>query len=88
MSSGYLCQKGLIRWLARPEYSGASSIGINRAGHGALGLFLTLKDGRRFFFRGDAAEAEPSPIQLPVDVMQIHKAPVQEGLGFYPTWNR
>lgn len=61
---------------------------VKLPGHGALGLFLALDDGRRFFFRGDAADTEPSRVQLPAEVALIHEAHVQERLGFYPRWNR
>ncbi|MGE6528010.1 hypothetical protein ACQKEM_03135 [Pseudomonas sp. NPDC077382] len=56
------------------------------AGHGALGLFLTLDDGRRFFFRGDAASTESLAEALPVEVSRGRDARLQARLGFYPRW--
>lgn len=61
---------------------------VKLPGHGALGLFLTLNDGRRFFLRGDAAEAGQHPVLLPDNTLQLHETAVQERLGFYPRWNR
>jgi glyoxylase-like metal-dependent hydrolase (beta-lactamase superfamily II) len=59
---------------------------VKLPGHGALGLFLTLDDGRRFFFRGDAAAAENDPKPLPVEVEQMQDIQLQAQLGFYPRW--
>ncbi|MCG6538612.1 Zn-dependent hydrolase [Pseudomonas sp. KSR10] len=59
---------------------------VKLPGHGALGLFLTLDDGRRFFFRGDAALAESDPKPLPAEVAQMQDVQRQEQLGFYPRW--
>lgn len=61
---------------------------VKLPGHGALGLFLTLDDNRRFFFRGDAAGAASDPVPLPADIVQLHDTEVQEGVGFYPRWTR
>ena len=59
---------------------------VKLPGHGALGLFLRLDDGRRFFFRGDAAGAARNPPPLPVDVLQMQDSRLQARLGFYPRW--
>ncbi|WP_417779798.1 Zn-dependent hydrolase [Stutzerimonas xanthomarina] len=59
---------------------------VKLPGHGALGLFLTLDDGRRFFFRGDAAVSENEPEPLPIEVEQMQDSPLQAQLGFYPHW--
>ena len=59
---------------------------VKLPGHGALGLFLRLDDGRRFFFRGDAADAARNPPSLPVDVLQMQDSRLQSRLGFYPRW--
>lgn len=59
---------------------------VKLPGHGALGLFLTLDDGRRLFFRGDAAEDENSPTPLPAEVMQMQNVQLQAQIGFYPRW--
>ncbi|MCQ4257700.1 Zn-dependent hydrolase [Stutzerimonas stutzeri] len=61
---------------------------VKLPGHGALGLFLTMDDGRRFFLRGDAAEAAQNHMQLPEDTVRLHDTGVQERLGFYPHWTR
>lgn len=61
---------------------------VKLPGHGALGLFLTLDDGRRFFLRGDAAEADQSAMQLTSAVARLHEMHVQERLGYYPRWTR
>ncbi|WP_423836238.1 Zn-dependent hydrolase [Stutzerimonas stutzeri] len=59
---------------------------VKLPGHGALGLFLTLDDGRRFFFRGDAAGTQPDAPILPVDVLPLQDSGLQARLGFYPRW--
>jgi glyoxylase-like metal-dependent hydrolase (beta-lactamase superfamily II) len=59
---------------------------VKLPGHGALGLFLTLDDGRRLFFRGDATATENSPKPLPAEVLQMHDVQRQAQLGFYPRW--
>ena len=59
---------------------------VKLAGHGALGLFLTLDDGRRFFFRGDATSIESLAEALPVEVSRGRDAQWQARLGFYPRW--
>jgi glyoxylase-like metal-dependent hydrolase (beta-lactamase superfamily II) len=59
---------------------------VKLPGHGALGLFLTLDDGRRFFLRGDATLAETDPKPLPAEVVQMQDAQGQAKLGFYPRW--
>ncbi len=61
---------------------------VKLPGHGTLGLFLTLDNNRRFFFRGDAAETIRDPVLLPADTVQLHDTDVQERLGFYPRWAR
>lgn len=53
-------------------------------GHGAVGLFLTLADGRRFFFRGDRLERDAG--DAPEDVIALQDANTQASLGFYPRW--
>ena len=59
---------------------------VKLAGHGALGLFLTLDDGRRFFFRGDAASTESRAEALPAEVFRVQDGRLQARLGFYPRW--
>ncbi|QGZ31972.1 Zn-dependent hydrolase [Stutzerimonas stutzeri] len=59
---------------------------VKLPGHGALGLFLTLDDGRRFFFQGDAAGAPSNARPLPAGVIRIEDARSQARLGFYPRW--
>ncbi|WP_222911256.1 Zn-dependent hydrolase [Pseudomonas sp. DNDY-54] len=59
---------------------------VKLPGHGALGLFLTLEDGRRVFFRGDAADGETSQKPLSAEVLHLHDARLQSQLGFYPRW--
>ncbi|MCW3149174.1 Zn-dependent hydrolase [Stutzerimonas stutzeri] len=54
-------------------------------GHGALGLFLALADGRRFFFRGDT-HGHPDDQKAPSDVVALQDARTQAALGFYPRW--
>lgn len=53
-------------------------------GHGAVGLFLTLADGRRFFFRGDRLERDAD--DAPEDVIALQDANTQASLGYYPRW--
>ncbi len=53
-------------------------------GHGAVGLFLTLADGRRFFFRGDRLERDAG--DAAEDVIALQDANTQASLGFYPRW--
>lgn len=53
-------------------------------GHGAVGLFLTLADGRRFFFRGDRLERDAG--DAPEDVIALQDANTQASIGFYPRW--
>ncbi len=53
-------------------------------GHGAVGLFLTLADGRRFFFRGDRLERDAG--DAPEDVIARQDANTQASLGYYPRW--
>jgi hypothetical protein len=54
------------------------------AGHDAVGLFLTLADGRRFFFRGDRLghDAEGAP----EDVVALQDGSQNGALGVYPHW--
>lgn len=59
---------------------------VKLPGHGALGLFLTLDNGQRYFFRGDVAGSENSPKPLPAEVLQIQDVRLQSRLGFYPRW--
>jgi glyoxylase-like metal-dependent hydrolase (beta-lactamase superfamily II) len=84
-----------LRFERRPFYGFEESLDllgderlvlVKLPGHGALGLFLTLDDGRRYFFRGDAASSENSPKPLPVEVRQIQDVRLQSRLGFYPRW--
>lgn len=51
--------------------------------HGAVGLYLTLADGRRFFFRGDRRGEQGS---APQGVAALRDADIQTALGFYPRW--
>ncbi|WP_391639050.1 MBL fold metallo-hydrolase [Stutzerimonas degradans] len=53
-------------------------------GHGALGVFLTLADGRRFFFRGDGEPAQRP--EAAAAVAALADGPAQAALGFYPRW--
>ena len=53
-------------------------------GHGAVGLFLTLADGRRFFFRGDRLERDAGDALE--NVIALQDANTQASLGFYPRW--
>lgn len=84
-----------LRFERRPFYGFQESLDlvgderlvlVKLPGHGSLGLFLTLDDGRRFFFQGDAAAAENEPKPLPVEVEQIQGSQLQAQLGFYPRW--
>ncbi|WP_019342437.1 hypothetical protein [Stutzerimonas stutzeri] len=84
-----------LRFERRPFYGFQESLDlvgderlvlVKLPGHGALGLFLTLDDGRRFFFQGDAAAAENEPKPLPVEVEQMQDSQLQAQLGFYPRW--
>lgn len=59
---------------------------VKLPGHGALGLFLMLDDGRRYFFRGDAVGSESSQKPMPAEVLQVQDAQLQARLGFYPRW--
>lgn len=59
---------------------------VKLAGHGALGLFLTLDDGRRFFFRGDALSSERRAEALPAEIYRLQDVRLQARLGFYPRW--
>lgn len=56
---------------------------VNLPGHGALGLFLTMDDGRRYFFHGDAVDGQQP---LPAEVLSVQDAQLQALLGFYPAW--
>lgn len=56
---------------------------VKLPGHGALGLFLTLDDGQRYFFRGDAVGSQQP---LPAEVLPVQDARLQARLGFYPAW--
>ena len=49
--------------------------------HGAVGLYLTLADGRRFFFRGDREQGS-----APQGVAALRDADIKAALGFYPRW--
>ncbi|MGJ3591135.1 Zn-dependent hydrolase [Stutzerimonas stutzeri] len=53
------------------------------AGHGAVGLYLTLADGRRFFFRGDRPEQDVGGAQ---GIATLRDADTQASLGYYPHW--
>jgi len=53
-------------------------------GHGAVGLFLTFADGRRFFFRGDRLGRDAG--DAPEDDVALQDANTQVALGFYPHW--
>lgn len=84
-----------LRFERRPFYEFQESLDlfgdgrlilVKLAGHGALGLFLTLDDGRRYFFRGDAGGTEGSQKPLPAEVFEAQHAQLQARLGFYPTW--
>lgn len=84
-----------LRFDQRPVYGFEESLDlfgderlvlVKLPGHGALGLFLTLDDGRRFFFRGDAALTESDPKPLPTEVVQMQDGQRQAQLGFYPRW--
>ncbi|MGK9065154.1 MBL fold metallo-hydrolase [Stutzerimonas chloritidismutans] len=59
---------------------------VKRPGHGALGLFLRLDDGRRFFFDGDPAEPHAGRTPLPAGILPVRAHEVQAQLGFYPRW--
>lgn len=59
---------------------------VKLPGHGALGLFLTFEDGRRYFFRGDAVDGETGLKPMPADVLQMQDVRLQARLGFYPRW--
>ena len=59
---------------------------VKLPGHGALGLFLLLDDGQRYFFHGDAVGSEGAQKPLPAEVLQVRDAQLQARLGFYPTW--
>lgn len=52
--------------------------------HGAVGLFLNLADGRRFFFRGDRLGEEDGASAE--GILTLQDADKQVALGFYPRW--
>lgn len=52
---------------------------------GALGLFLTLDDGRRFFFRGDAL-GQPRSANAQPRNMRMRAARSPASIAFYPAW--
>ena len=52
---------------------------------GALGLFLTLSDGTRFFFRGDTL-GMPERLAVPPGADQTQGWWEVAGAGFYPGW--
>ncbi|MGM3388521.1 MBL fold metallo-hydrolase [Stutzerimonas stutzeri] len=59
---------------------------VKRPGHGALGLFLTLDDGRRYFFAGDPEDDRSSQKPLPAQILLVDASAAPSGLGFYPHW--
>ena len=84
-----------LRFARRPFYGFEDSLDllgderlvlVKLPGHGALGLFLTLDNGQRYFFRGDAIGSESSQKPLPAEILQMQDAKVQARLGFYPCW--
>lgn len=58
---------------------------VKLPGHDALGLFMTLDDGRRFFFRGDASGSGALESRSE-GITSLHDTAVQAQLGFYPRW--
>lgn len=82
-----------LQFQARPYLGYAQSLDlygdgqlvlVPLAGHGAVGLFLTLADGRRFFFRGDRLEHESEGV--PGHVVALQDGSRHKALGFYPRW--
>ncbi|MGA6098917.1 hypothetical protein ACPESN_13760 [Stutzerimonas marianensis] len=59
---------------------------VKRPGHGALGLFLTLDDGRRYFFAGDPEDDRSSQKPLPAQILRVDASAAPSRLGFYPHW--
>lgn len=55
------------------------------ARHGALGLFLTLTDGTRYFFRGDTLGQPEKPNVYP-DTIQLQGQQALMAPEFYPGW--
>ncbi len=81
-----------LRFERRPFYGFDNSLDlfgdervvlVKLPGHGALGLFLTLDDGQRYFFRGDAVGSQQP---LPAEVLSVQDTQLQARLGFYPAW--
>ncbi|MNF84146.1 Metallo-beta-lactamase superfamily protein [compost metagenome] len=87
-------------------FGDGSLVLVPLSGHtpGSVGLFITLDDGRRFFFSGDASwhqvdhdHQETRAVQQvhhllqrepTLTVVPAHDAKVHEGLGYYPNWTR
>lgn len=65
-------------------YGDGKLVLVPLSGHGAVGLYLTLDDGRRFFFRGD--RPEHSADGVPEGVATLQDAGTQTALGYYPRW--
>lgn len=56
------------------------------AKHGALGLFLTLADGTRYFFRGDTLGQSETPTPELGDNVQLKGWQEVAASEFYPGW--
>jgi hypothetical protein len=65
-------------------YGDGKLVLVPLSGHGAVGLYLTLDDGRRFLFRGD--RPEHSADGVPEGVATLQDAGTQTALGYYPRW--
>ncbi|EXF45094.1 Zn-dependent hydrolase [Pseudomonas sp. BAY1663] len=83
-----------LRFAAQPYLGYAESLDlfgdgrmvlVPLPGNGALGLFLTLADGRRFFFRGDTLGQPGTPYAQP-GIVQVRAARSPGSLAFYPAW--
>ncbi|WP_313025241.1 Zn-dependent hydrolase [Pseudomonas lopnurensis] len=83
-----------LQFMAKPYQGYAESLDlfgdgrlvlVPLAGHGAVGLFLTLGDGRRFFFRGDTLGHPATPHEQ-AGVVPSSDARRQASLGVYPAW--
>ncbi len=66
-------------------FGDGSLIVVPLAEHGALGLFVALADGRRYFFKGDTLGQPDQSIARP-DVIQPQDWSETTALQFYPGW--
>lgn len=66
-------------------FGDGSLIVVPLAEHGALGLFVALADGRRYFFKGDTL-GQPDPLIAQPDVIEPRDWSETTALQFYPGW--